>query len=246
MHPRYWALLLCRSTGSCCSYSHALFAGSCRCNSGFSGPACELSELGVTLDQVYTGTVAQGAWNYFFYSPRSIYSELDWIVTQTSTQGDCDIYLRAYNRPTLWEWDLANVTIGPVSIINQTEVTQGTTYYLGVYGYTGCQYNIKVVGVTPSSSSECPNQCSLHSTSCVRSKCTCMAGFTGVVCETMTYNLPLDYPVPGYVGDNAWNYCSPISVFSIPFLFLFFSMPFFPFFFQPSLILSFFSSPANL
>lgn len=189
----------CNGHGSC-------IQGSCRCNSGFSGSACELSELGVTLDQVYTGTVAQGAWNYYYYSPRSVYSELDWIVTQTSTQGDCDIYLRAYTRPNLWEWDLANVTVAAVSIINQTEVTQGTTYYLGVYGYTGCQYNLKVVSVTPSSSSECPNQCSLHSTSCLRSKCTCMAGFTGLECETMTYNLPLDYPVPGYVGDNAWNY----------------------------------------
>ena len=189
----------CNGHGSC-------IQGSCRCNTGFSGAGCEVSELGVAVDQIYTGTVAQGAWNYYYFSPRVVYSELDWIVTQTNTVGDCDIYLRAYQYPTLWEWDYANVTIGPVSVINQTDATQGTTYYLGVYGYTGCQYNFKLTAITPSTSSDCPNQCSLHATSCTHSKCNCMSGFTGVECETLTYNLPLDYNVTGYVGNNAWNY----------------------------------------
>jgi len=146
-------------------------------------------------------------WNYYYFVPRTHYNQLDWVMTQTgSGQEDCDIYLKASARPTLWSWDYSNVSIGTVSTINQTMVATGVTYYFGVYGYQGCSFSIKVHGIAPVNPSDCPNQCSLHSTTCTRNQCTCKQGYSGSECEQYDQNLNLNTNMTGFVGDNAWNY----------------------------------------
>ena len=127
------------------------------------------------------------------------------LFTLTHPDGnDADIFVSKDGNPSLFHWDYANLTTFTPSTINITQVAS-VTYYIGIYGYTSTSFQITATVGRPSSSSDCPNSCSLHG-SCSASACSCSTGYTGRECETYLRPLTLGSSYRGFVGTNSWNY----------------------------------------
>ena len=99
----------------------------------------------VMAGQTYVDAVERGHWNFYSFLATSV-DAIDWILTMGNPMGeDGDMYVKQDSSPSLWDWDYRNVSLADVLVIHQTEVISGATYYLGVYGYFGCQYNCTLV-----------------------------------------------------------------------------------------------------
>ena len=168
--------------GSCpnnCNNHGQCLQGSCRCYTGYAGESCEIEQTVAVPGQNYASNVAQYEWKYYTYTPRELLNGINWVLQQTgsNSRDDCDIYVKEGAQPTLWNWDLHNISVATTSVINQTVVTEGKTYYFGVYGYFGCSFIFHLETVVPESPKDCPNNCSLHSTNCFHGTCVCSPGY---------------------------------------------------------------------
>ena len=183
--------------------------GACVCNDNYYGSQCQHEVRAMDPDTDYSATVYYQSWIYYSYTTTQVIDEIDWVLTKRgSSSQDADIYLRGESPPTLWDWDLANITLGTEKVINQTQVGLYTTYYLGVYGYSrdATHYTVKIHVVTPDSPSDCPNSCSHHGT-CSNNVCTCSPDYKGEECEERANNdMTFGKYYDGYVGTGAWNY----------------------------------------
>ena len=196
--------------GACpddCSYNGMCVQGACHCYSGYNGENCALKETRVLTGQIYESLVEPRNWDYYSFMETSTVEAIEWVLTKINPVGGdgCDLYVKKYSYPSLWDWDFANVSMGDVMTIRQTEVIIGGTYYLGVYGYTGCRYNLVLNEVFLPNPDDCPNNCSNHGQRCSQSICTCNDKYIGIECGEYTESLQLNQVVTGYVGDNTWN-----------------------------------------
>ncbi len=109
----------------------------------------------LTPDQVVSGYVEFNSWNYYNYNSNSD-GNLVIYVNHTDSGGDCDLYVRAGQTPTRFNYgefitkpfiyivvdyqDLSTATFFTLSI-NDPGSEQ---WYIGVYGWTTCDYDIWV------------------------------------------------------------------------------------------------------
>jgi hypothetical protein len=99
-------------------------------------------------------------------------------VTQTSDTGDCDLYVASNTKPTRFRYqflDISTRKYSTVTIVNP----QGTTWYIGVFGFQSCEYVLSVhesVKCTCSSSST--GHCESDSPTCI-----CNDGWAGTACD---------------------------------------------------------------
>eukprot|EP01095_Lingulamoeba_sp_RSL-Kostka_P003753 TRINITY_DN1476_c0_g1_i1.p1 TRINITY_DN1476_c0_g1~~TRINITY_DN1476_c0_g1_i1.p1 ORF type:complete len:581 (+),score=207.41 TRINITY_DN1476_c0_g1_i1:44-1786(+) len=184
----------CSGRGSCND-------GECSCNAGWAGNDCSKEITNITDGQIRHDSVGNKEWNYYsFESSVFVGGPAPTIkieVNQTSP-GDSDLYV-AYERiPTLYDFDLRDATL-QVNYFVSGANPQAGTYYIGVYGYSGCDYNIR-----SATEQSCPSQCSRHGV-CSGSICQCDNGYSGTACEKMDVVMQLDTAYEGYAGDNSWN-----------------------------------------
>jgi len=129
--------------------------------------------------------------------------------TLNDAHGDCDIYLGFGLYPNKTYYIAANESLEDSSTIVYSAIDSGD-YYLGVFGFWGCQFNLTLNLLTNGSSSGCNSttKCSMHGTCPSNSQgiCSCNFGYTGDNCETAIYPLIPLLPTHGYVFDNTWNY----------------------------------------
>ena len=94
----------------------------------------------------------------YYHIRLSSLGGFQWWLNRTSTDGDCDLYIRNGTYPDRANFLKRNVTTVANKQIIMSEVAAGT-YYAGAYGYRTCSYDI-VVNVVGS----CPSNCNGHGT----------------------------------------------------------------------------------
>jgi hypothetical protein len=182
-----------------CSDTHGTCSGTtCRCQTGYSGLACENRTADITYDSLYTGFVDDNMWNYYQFKPSTT-SNILVQVNQTSMEMDCDVYIRKLATPTRFIYDYRDISfVQNISIV--IESPSFVYYYIGVFGYKACYYNLKI-----HLSSSCPNACSSHG-ECQYGHCVCESGWSGADCSTEDNHLAIDSTMTSSVFSGAWRY----------------------------------------
>lgn len=164
---------------------------------------CSVGAQRLTLNQQVTGQVLDDAWKDYsidISSGNSMTVSMD----QTSSSGDCDLFLRFGSPATLFEWDYLNATLDSKTTLTVTYPTHGT-WYIGVYGFSACSFTLQV-----RAGSFCPSQCSRHGT-CSGNSCSCRPGYSGEACENRISPLQNAQTETGFVSSNFWNYYTFVS-----------------------------------
>ena len=148
----------------------------CTCEAGFSGNSCETREESMELGTVYSGYVATGLWNfwrvqYFSQSPLVV------TVTQTS-DGDADLYIKQNDDPTRVRYQYSDLSLNHSYNIT-IENPANNEWHIGVFGWTACEYEIKVDIVeeclcNANSHGHCPEG---------STQCLCEIGYAGEQCD---------------------------------------------------------------
>jgi len=190
------------SCPSRCSNHGICQSGFCSCNAGFTGPACGTMTNQLTLGSRVLGFVGDDAWNIYKYQSSSSQSLVVTIQqTNTTTNADCDLYVKSGDVPTLTNFDYLDVSYLPV--FNLTIPNPGTAmWYFGLYGYTPCEYYISLTATA-----SCPGNppCSNHGT-CRNGVCVCNQTWAGVDCSSSSVTLSNGLTGRGAVATNQWSY----------------------------------------
>eukprot|EP01114_Cavostelium_apophysatum_P024090 TRINITY_DN931_c0_g1_i1.p1 TRINITY_DN931_c0_g1~~TRINITY_DN931_c0_g1_i1.p1 ORF type:complete len:605 (-),score=120.61 TRINITY_DN931_c0_g1_i1:72-1886(-) len=194
-------------TASCpnaCSGHGSCISGRCVCDSGYGGNDCSKRITAITAGTSYTNQgLAKSQWDYYSIQLSSG-NELTFTTTEFGT-GDCDLYVKLNELPTIINWDYANVTTKDSSIIRILDPNPGK-WYLGIFAFDACSYQLTV-----STGSVCPNECSHRGTSCAGNVCTCQPGYSGDYCNTRTAPLTNGASDVGYVQYSSWNYFTYVT-----------------------------------
>jgi len=183
-----------------CSLHGTCRSNICSCDANFVGTECETMTTVLPYDKAQKGYAGDNNWNYYHITPSTSDNIVVEIV-QTSPDADCDLYIRAGSAPTRFDFDFRDISYD--ANFNVTiENPQLQTWYIGVYGYFGCAYNI-TVAVERSS---CPNACSRHGTCSKAGRCDCDAGFAGEDCGSPLFHLSNGIPRQTNITLNQWQY----------------------------------------
>lgn len=182
----------CSLHGSCPSTT------SCVCASGFTGAYCETMTPPLMAGVPAVGFASDNSWNFYHFNAFSADNMLVQ-VNQTSPNGDCDVYLRSDAQPTRFSYDYRDISFNAnmsLSVPNPAD----RTWYIGVYGYRACAYNILVT-----TTSSCPNSCSGNGI-CFSGVCLCDPNFSGSDCSVSLSTLQPGQFATGAVAANQWAY----------------------------------------
>mmetsp|Transcript_25261 Transcript_25261/g.34940 ORF Transcript_25261/g.34940 Transcript_25261/m.34940 type:complete len:586 (-) Transcript_25261:85-1842(-) len=126
-----------------CSNHGDCHRGECRCHPGFEGDLCEWMDPPLGLGESQIGFVEKNSWNY--YNARVVTQNALLVnLTQVGEgEGDCDLYVRADDKPTRFDYDYVDLTIkSSFSILIQEPGDH--TWYFGVLGWSSCSYSIQI------------------------------------------------------------------------------------------------------
>jgi len=177
---RNTSFMLTVSTASSCPSQCSLHGtcqgSSCNCDTGFSGIACENMNNELTFGRAQHGFVADAAWNYYRVRPNTGHNLQ--IFVRTVLGGDCDLYAKAGSEPTKTDYSARDVGV-QANFTLTIENPGDAVWYLGVFGYSACEYyiTVKVDAVCPGNP-----PCSTHG-SCIGGTCLCDQGFSGIDCN---------------------------------------------------------------
>ena len=182
-----------------CSLHGRCVDGECRCNPGFSGDDCEWMEPSLALSRPQDGFVAINDWNY--YNTRVI-TQNSLVITLNQMTGDCDVYVRGNDKPTLFDYDYFDMT-NTSQIRLAIRQPGDTTWYIGIFGWAACQYSI---AITEELFCDCGldnphGHCHENGIDCV-----CDEGWSGVDCSTPLRVLANQEVVSGEVTKYHWQY----------------------------------------
>jgi len=135
--------------------------------------------------------------------------ELIFSINQTSTDGDCDVYINRIAFPTRSAWIRRDITTkkNMEITLGKSDTTESGRYIAGVYGFVACGYSIS--GQNKGAVS-CPKACSNHGTCGPTGVCSCNAGWTGPACDSPA-NLGTDgTPIVDSVAKGVWKYYTTV------------------------------------
>eukprot|EP01095_Lingulamoeba_sp_RSL-Kostka_P010686 TRINITY_DN3895_c0_g1_i2.p1 TRINITY_DN3895_c0_g1~~TRINITY_DN3895_c0_g1_i2.p1 ORF type:complete len:494 (-),score=119.57 TRINITY_DN3895_c0_g1_i2:84-1565(-) len=183
---------VCTKRGNCVN-------GACQCNNNiYTGNSCEIVE-DMYIEQNYSGYVSTSNWNYYELKSST---QNDLVVSvHQQNEGDCDLYISELTKPTRNNYQYAD--LGIKSDFNITIEQPGVdTYWIGVYGWSTCQYTLFVD--EPSTCSCLNNQvgfCLPNSDYCI-----CNFGNQGPDCSTTSTHINSGDVKSSTVEQNEWKY----------------------------------------
>jgi len=183
-----------------CSLHGSCIGSYCRCDSAYVGLTCEEGRNALTVQTPVHGYVDQNYWNFYKYNANS---EIPFSVALTHTAAaNCDIYVLDSAKPTRFIYLYRNV-----SLLADTSILINnpgfSTWWIGVYGATACDYDLHVNEVNPVTT-PCGNCVHGH---CVDNLCLCDKDWFGPACDGMTHLLTNGVKSMEYnISNGGWVY----------------------------------------
>jgi len=174
--------------------------GQCDCP-GYTGDRCEERTAALSDAETVTGYVANFEWNYYKYESNSN-NELYIAVSQAAKNSDCDVFVRAGQKPGMFSYDYSDQTWKEQFSITVPNAGH-KTYYIGIVDRAisgvACEYTL-----TASESSACQGGC-VHGT-CDSGTCSCADGWSGTTCSETQSSLVSNVTITGSVDIGQWKY----------------------------------------
>lgn len=190
------------SGGECpkgCSGHGTCARGQCQCQEYWGGLDCSTPVTRLNLNQPAANTVAQMAWQYYFFFVNDLHA-LTVQLNETRSGGDADLFIKFGALPNHTSFDYRDISTASSARLAVQPASASTTMYVGIYGFVSTSYKLLVT-----QESSCPSQCSRHG-QCSGTTCRCSYQFSGRLCETMNQPLADNQAIDGYVADGVWNY----------------------------------------
>jgi len=186
-----------------CSQHGQCTSSSCVCQAPFNGQYCENKTAPLSLNEQATGYLDQNIWNYYTFS-SSHQDNIIITVTQTTTGGDCDLYVRFDGPPSRWQFDYIHITTeNPFSLTVPNAL--GKVIHIGLFGWSAVGYSFTI---TESTTCNPP---------CVNGNCTsdglclCKDSWFGDACDSQYPNLPSTVLTTKNITSNEWHYFNFVS-----------------------------------
>lgn len=192
------------ATTTRCSLHGTCSGQVCRCYSDYRGSNCEYKRTPLNLGSSVSGLVADNVWNYYAVGGSSGQHELRVQLTDTtSSGGDCDLYVKGGAYPTRVDFDYLDVSgpSGETTLVIPSAALEGQPWYIGVYGYSSCNYSLIVTEVNKNNS-----RCGEHGTPNSDGTCVCRDYYAGALCDIPSTELGRGVAVNGSIAFNGWAY----------------------------------------
>jgi hypothetical protein len=178
---------------------HGSCAGSyCQCYTEYRGTACETRRDPLPDNVIVLGFVSQSSWNYYRYSSNTANNFI--IEVNHTNSADCDIYVNTDRNPTVSEYVYRDITSGSNTKL-RIDNPGSKVWFIGIYGYTQCDYRLRVF-----SSTQCPGGCG-HGTCSQNGRCICNPGYTGPTCNVTSNVLRNGVPISNQnITEGEWRY----------------------------------------
>jgi len=150
----------------------------CQCYTGYSGGYCQTRDASLINDQTDGGFVDTSLAHWYHYKANTN-NNLRIRIEQVNSKGDCDVYIKHNQPPTINDYDDLDISNNTNFEIIVTDALQDTIYII-VVGYQACTYRIVVNEFAKMTT------CT-KGVNCIYGTC---QGMEGCVCR------------PGYVGND--------------------------------------------
>ena len=184
-----------------CSNHGSCLRGECSCYNGFEGDSCEWMNAPLVLARPQGGFVGDNAWN--FYTARIITNTALIIsLAQEGGEGDCDLYVRADEPPTRFQFDYIDQSLAEEFSIIVREPGDHQ-WYIGVFGWKACAYTLTLdeEKVCACGENNPHGHCEEGSTECM-----CEAGWGGVDCLFELVELVNGEKTSSSVEQHQWRH----------------------------------------
>ena len=156
----------------------------CSCQPGYTGDYCEAQTAPMSLGTRYHGFVEFFSWNYYTFRSSTANSIRISMTPGAIADGDCDLYVRKDERPTIFRYDYKDTSLSTNATLDIA--TPGDhTWHIGVHGYRRCDYQITLGTITDSGNCQHGGQPS------GAGSCICPPGYGGDLCEITVRPLAL-------------------------------------------------------
>lgn len=192
------AVILADCLNDCSGYGDCV-GDTCQCYENRGGSDCSVSDVQLTSGVTTHGSVGTREWTYYHIFAMGQSSELVVQVNQTSLFGDCDTYLRENNYPTRNDYDERDISTSKHSQL--TIDHPSGTYFIGVYGFLGAEFDIQAFLKT-----DCVADCSGHGQCVNDGECACEDGWAGDDCSSEYTEMTANVTYDGFVEKTLFNY----------------------------------------
>lgn len=172
----------------------------CSCQAGYTGEYCETQTAPMTLGTAYHGYVESFAWNYYTMRASTSNTVRLNAVHNLLADGDCDLYVRKDQRPTIFAYDYKDNSLSTNSTVD-IDTPGDHVWHIGMYGYRRCDYRITAALINDA------GNCQHGGRPNPQGSCICPPGYGGDLCQYTVLNLPLTgQPPTGVVRSGEFVY----------------------------------------
>jgi len=162
---------------------------------------CSIYDEEIEPGRVVNNSVARREWKYYHFAASRMNHGFTVRLDQTSDDGDCDVYLRGNEYPTKLLFDYSDIDLDPhVALSVPFPPSNVTRWYVGVYGFQPCRYNLLLDDSTG-------DLCNGHGTyNNTKASCTCEDPYYGPSCSRTPIMLEPRIGHRDSVNNSEWKF----------------------------------------